>query len=101
MYLNEYKAKSENKNTTNECRYFLESNFVGVNRLFILVYLNRDNDVKRFKARRYYLPEGIIRNYNVIANGKSVYEEPIDCNIKQYEEIRKLYNKMFVRLLVH
>ena len=31
---NEHKAKSENKNTTNEYRYFLESNFVGVNRLF-------------------------------------------------------------------
>ena len=31
---NEHKAKRENKNTTNEYRYFLESNFVGVNRLF-------------------------------------------------------------------
>ena len=30
----------------NEYRYFIESNFVGVNRLFVLVYLNRDNDVK-------------------------------------------------------
>ena len=27
VYWNEYKTKSENKNTTNECRYFLESNF--------------------------------------------------------------------------
>ena len=33
-YWNEYKTKSENKNTTNEYRYFLESNFVGVNRPF-------------------------------------------------------------------
>ena len=30
----------------NEYRYFIESNFVGVNSLFVLVYLNRDNDVK-------------------------------------------------------
>ena len=36
VYWNEYKTKSENKNTTNEYRYFLESNFVGVNRLFVL-----------------------------------------------------------------
>ena len=28
------KQKSENKNTPNKYRYFLESNFVGVNRLF-------------------------------------------------------------------
>ena len=28
VYWNEYKTKSENKNTTNEYRYFLQSNFV-------------------------------------------------------------------------
>ena len=37
---NEHKIKTENKNTTNQYRYFLESNFVGVNRLFVLVYSN-------------------------------------------------------------
>ena len=36
VYWNEYKTKSENKNTTNEYRYFLKSNFVGVNGLFVL-----------------------------------------------------------------
>ena len=51
VYWNEHKTKSENKNTTKEYRYFLESNFVGVNRLFALIYLNRNNDVKRFNAR--------------------------------------------------
>ena len=39
---NECKTKSETKNTTNEYRYFLESNFFGVNRLFSLVYTNAD-----------------------------------------------------------
>ena len=34
---NEYKTKNENKNAINEYRCFLESNFVGVNRLFLLV----------------------------------------------------------------
>ena len=38
IYLNEYKTKYENKNTANEYRYFLESNFVEVNTLFVLVY---------------------------------------------------------------
>ena len=32
VYWNEHKTESENKNTTNEYRYFLKSNFVGVNR---------------------------------------------------------------------
>ena len=45
---------------TNKCRYFLESNFVRVNRLFVLVYLNQENDSKRFKAKKHYVPKGKI-----------------------------------------
>ena len=71
VYWNEYKKKNENKNTTNEYRYFLESNFIGVNRLFVLVYSNEDADSKRFKAKRCFLPKGIIKNYNVVINGKT------------------------------
>ena len=63
VYWNEYKTKSDNKNTTNEFRYFLESNFVGAHRLFVWVYSNQDADSKRFKAKRYYLPKCIIKNH--------------------------------------
>ena len=59
-------------------------------RLFILIYLNRNTDVKRFNAQKYYLPKGIIVNYNVIINGKNFYEQAIDSDKKQYKEIRKL-----------
>ena len=60
VYSNEYKTKSEIKNATNEYRHFLESNFVGVKRLFVLVYLNRSNDVKLLFTKMYY------QNYNAI-----------------------------------
>ena len=90
VYWNEYKTRSEDKNRANEFRYFLESNFVGVNTLFVLVCSNEDSAYKRFKAKRYYLPKGIIKNYNVIINGKNFYDQPISSDIKQYEEIRKL-----------
>ena len=90
LYWNEYKIKSENKNTTNEYRYFLDSNFVGVKRLFVLVYSNQDKDSKISKTQRYYLRKGIIDNYNVIINGKNIYDHVVDSDIKQYEEIRKL-----------
>ena len=48
VYWNEYKTKSDNM--TNEFRYFLESNFVGVNKLFVLVYSNENAASKRFKV---------------------------------------------------
>ena len=58
--------------------------------MFVLVYLNRDTDVKRFKTQIHYLPKGIIKNYNVIINGKKIYDQTIDSDVKRYEEIRKL-----------
>ena len=70
VYWNEYKTKSENENTTNEYRYFLISDFVRVNALFVLIYLNRDKDVKQLKTQR-YLPKYIKKNYNVTINGKN------------------------------
>ena len=90
VYLNEYKTKSGNKNTTNECRYFLESNFVGVNRLFVSVYINQDVNAKRFNVRKYYSPKSIIENYNITINGKIFYDQPIDSDMKRCKEIRKL-----------
>ena len=58
--------------------------------MFVLVYSNQDDDSKRFNTRRYYLPKVTIKNYNVIINGKNFYNKPIDSDIKQYEDIRKL-----------
>ena len=60
------------------------------NRLFVLVYSNRNNEVKRFKTRRYSWPNWIIVNYNVIINGKNFYDQPIEIDIKQYKEMKKL-----------
>ena len=89
-FWNQYKTRSENKNVTNEFRYFLESGFAGANRLFVLVYTNERNNSERFNGQKYYLPKGIIRNYNVIIPGKNFYDQAIDSDIEPKEEIRKL-----------
>ena len=90
VYWHEYKT-IKYKNMTTENRYYiLESNFVGVIRFFVLIYSNEDDNAKRFKAQRYYLPKGVIKNYNVIINGKNFHDQLIDSNTKRYEEIRTL-----------
>ena len=67
----------------NEYKHFLESNFVGINRLFALVYTNENSNFKRCNALKYYLPKGIIKIYNLIINGKSCYDQAIDYVIKR------------------
>ena len=64
-------------------------NFGGVNKLFVLVYPNRNNDSKRINAWKNHLQKGIIKNYNTIINGKNFCNQPIDLDIKRYKEIRK------------
>ena len=90
MYWNEYKTKSENKNTTNEYRDFIESKSVGFNILIPLIYSNQYGSVKRFTDKKYYLPNVIIKNYNLIVNGKKFHGQPFESYIKRCEEIRKL-----------
>ena len=85
VYWNEYKTKSDKKNTTNEFRFFLESNFVGVDRLFVLVYTNQYAASKIFKAKWYYLPKEMIDNYNVIifitsSSVENLYDQAIDSD---------------------
>ena len=41
VYWNENKTESENKNMTNEYRYFLEINFVGINGLCFSLFKSR------------------------------------------------------------
>ena len=54
------------------------------------MYTNEDGNAKRFNTQKCYLPKRIIDNSCVIINRKNFYYQPIDSDIKQYEEIRKL-----------
>ena len=58
---------------------------VTFSRLFVLFYSDEGKN-----SERYYLRKGIIKNYNVIINGKNFYDQPIDSDIKQYKEKRNL-----------
>ena len=58
--------------------------------MFFLTYLNQNDNGRRYKTQRYYLPKGVIKNHNVIINGKNFYVQPIDSDMKRYKEIRKL-----------
>ena len=89
--MNEYKTKKVIiKIQQTDLDFSLESNFVVTKRLLVLVYSNEHAAFKRFKAKRYCLPEGLIDNYNVIINEKTFYDQGIDSDIKWYQETRKL-----------
>ena len=83
VYWNEYKTKSGTKIQQMNIDIFSKSNFVVANGSFVLVYTTEANNAKRFNAWKYYLFKVIIKNYNVIINGRNFYYLPVDSDIKR------------------
>ena len=100
---NEYQTKTETRNSAenNLTRFPLDASFQGVKRLFVLAFNNTtvnvpnnpinntNNRVLRNSHTKYFLPRVNITNYNVLIDGRNFYDQPINDQIKQYDEIRK------------
>ena len=69
----------------------LDASFQGVNKLFVLPYAHGNNVTDENSYRRYFLPRGEIKNYNIEINGINFYDKSINDLIKQYDEIRKIW----------
>ena len=79
-----------NKKTFAQNRYLnhlINPSCQGVNRLFVFSFKN-END--RTSHSTYYLPQVEINYYYVMIDGKNLFDQPINSNIKTYENIRKL-----------
>ena len=60
--------------------------------MFILAFGNAENDnnkVERDSHRKYFLSRVNITNYNVLIDGRNFYDQPINDQIKKYNEVRK------------
>ena len=53
----------------------------------VLSFENEDN---RKSHSIYYLPKVEIKDYNVMTDGKNFFDQPINSDIKTYENIRKI-----------
>ena len=49
--------------------------------------------------KKYFLPRGEIKNYNVLIDGRNFYDQPNDDLIKHYEEVRKVSTGKVVIML--
>ena len=104
VYWNEYKSKIETKTADNNnvTRFPLDASFQGVHRLFVLAFNNTTqnvagnpinnttNRVQRDSHRKYFLPRVNMTNYNVLIDGRNFHDQPINDQIKKYDEIRKI-----------
>ena len=87
LYWNEYKmidnkkVEITNANDEKPKRELLDSSYQGVKKLFVLIYDNNQVSVNSFK--NYFFPRVKIENYNIVTDGRNVYDQPINDSIKQ------------------
>ena len=74
-------AKNQNLN------HLVEPSFQGVNRLFVLAF---ENDDHRISKKRNNLPTVEIKDYNIMINGETFFDQPIKNNKVTYENITKI-----------
>ena len=70
-------------------RKLIDTSWKGINRLFILAYINDANSTVN-SHRKYFLPRVGIENYNIEIDGRNFYDQPINDLIKPYGKIRKI-----------
>ena len=56
----------------------------------MFVYSNQDENTKRYKARKNYLPKGVIKNFDFIISGKNFYTQLVCYDVKRNNEIKNL-----------
>ena len=64
-----------------------------MNRLFVLAFDNTENGnkkVERDSHRKYFLLQVDVTDCNVLIDGRNFYNQPINDQIKKYDEIRKI-----------
>ena len=84
---NKYQSNIKKSDQNRYLNHLVDPSFQGVNRLFVLSFEN-END--RTSHSTYYLPKVEIKDYNVMIDGKNFFDQPINNNLKTYENIRKI-----------
>ena len=74
---NKYLSKPELLAQNSNLNHLVEPSFQGVNRLIVLAF---ENETQRTSAKGYFLPNVEIKDYNVMINGESFFDQPIKNN---------------------
>ena len=82
-----YLSKPESFRRNTNLNYLVEPSFQGINRLFVLAF---EGDTQRSSRSGYYLANFEIKDYNIMINGESLFDQPIRNNKVIYENIRKI-----------
>ena len=96
MKWNKYRSQMTIRNNNNNLNYLIDPTFINVNRLFVLSFERiEENHVKkdyRNSFSHYYVPNAQIKDFNVLIDGKNVFDLPVKNEEETYENIIDMCN---------
>ena len=72
-----------NQTKTNHLNHLIDPTFIKVNRLFVLSFQNGE---ERPSISKYYVPKVEIKDFNVLTDGKSLFDVPVKNKEEAYEK---------------
>ena len=82
---NKYRSQMATEAANNNLNILIDPTFTNVNRLFVLAYGQDNNHRQSFS--RFYLPNVMVKDYNVITDKLAFFDLPIKTEEEAYEEI--------------
>ena len=82
----------------NSLNYLIDPTFTKFNRLFVLSFEN-ENDRTSFS--KYYVPNVQIKDFNVLIDGKSLFDMPIRNGKKHTKKLLKWEETMITRQKIY
>ena len=72
-----YRSQMSIQPQNNNLNYLIGPTFTNVNRLFVLSFLRNNNTDSRYSCSNYYVSKVKIIDFNVLIDGKSVFDFPV------------------------
>ena len=79
---NKYRSQMTTEAINNNLNILIDPTFTNVNRLFVLAYGQNNNDGQSFS--RFYLPNVMVKDYNVIIDKLAFFDLPIKTEEEAY-----------------
>ena len=82
---NKYRSQTTTEAINNNLNILIDPTFTNVNRLFVLAYGQINNDRQSFS--NFYLPNIMVKDYNVLIDNLAFFDLPIKTEEEAYEKI--------------
>ena len=91
---NKYRSQMTVQSNNKNLNYLIDWTFTKVNRLFVLSFERiEENNVKKDHGdsfSRYYVPNVEIKDFNILIDGKSLFDLPVKDEEEPYEKIMSM-----------